>query len=99
MIAVKVHQSYRTVVALCDSSLIGKRLEEGKRELHVRESFFKEKEIDFDQAVKLISIQAREDATFNIVGHDAIKAALEAGLIDNESIATIQNVPFTLVLL
>lgn len=99
MISVKLHSSYRVVVAICDSNLLGRRFEDEKRQLELRESFFKEKEISFEEAVKLIQYHAREDSTFNIVGPNSIKAALDAGVIDHDSIATIQDVPFTLVLL
>jgi hypothetical protein len=33
----KVHQSYRDVVAICDSDLIGKKFEEGKRQLDIKQ--------------------------------------------------------------
>lgn len=99
MIAVKIHNASRRIVALCDSALVGKKLEQDKRQLEARASFFKEKELGFEEAVKLIKFQAREDATFNIVGHNAIKAAIEAGLIDQDGVDTIEGVPFTLVLL
>jgi len=98
MISIKVHQSYRTVVGVCDSNLIGKYFEEGKRQLDLRESFYKEKEVDFDEAVKIIQIQITEDATFNIVGSQAIKAAIKAELISEERVDKIDGVPFAMTL-
>ena len=99
MISVKVHKSYRTVVAICDSSLLGKKFEEGKKQLEVREGFFKEIEISYKEAVKLMEFQAKEDATFNIVGEYAVKAAKEAGIINSKGIGKISNIPYALVLL
>lgn len=99
MLCIKVHESYRYVVALCDSSLIGKKLEEGKRQLEVRESFFKKEEISHETAVKMLKEYALDDATFNIVGSRSIKAALEAGIIAKDGIAYIQEVPFALILI
>lgn len=98
MMYVKVHSSYRNVIAICDSILLGKKFEEGKRQLDVRENFFKGEEHTFNEVVKLIEINAHEDATFNIVGPESIKAAEEAGLITKENVAHIAKVPFTLVL-
>ena len=86
-------------MAVCDLDLIGKRFEEDIRQLEVRESFFKDKELSHEEAVKLMSMYTKEDATFNIVGEKSIKAAIEAGLITEDSIATIQNIPFALVLI
>ena len=98
MLCVKIHQSYRDVVAVCDSDLIGKKFEEGKLQLDVRQSFFKDQEVSYEQAVVLLKEYSREDATFNIAGPEAVKAALDAGIISKEGISTIQKVPFALVL-
>ena len=96
---VKIQKSYRYVVSICDSELVGKRFEEGKFQLDVKESFYKGEELPKDKVVELMQDMAREDATFNIVGKEAIKSALEAGIITKEAIGTIQGVPFSLVLL
>jgi hypothetical protein len=99
MISIKIHTSYREIVAVCDQSLIGKKLEEDIRQLDIRENFFQGEKYEFDKAVELLKKRAYEDATFNIVGSNAVKAALAAGIIAKEGIATIQDIPFALVLL
>ncbi|MEK6852586.1 MAG: DUF424 family protein [Nanoarchaeota archaeon] len=98
MIVVKVHHAYRDVIAVCDADLIDKKFEEGKRQIDARANFYKDKELNYEKAVKLMKEQAKEDATFNIVGKNSIKAALEAGIIAKEGIAKVQGVPFALVL-
>ena len=40
-----------------------------------------------------------EDATFNIVGKDAVEAAFKAGIITKDGIKKVQGIPFSLVLL
>lgn len=99
MICIKIHNSYRSVVALCDSELLGRRFEEGKRELFLRENFYKEEEKDLDTIVSIIKNQMREDAIFNIVGEESINAALKAGLITERNIDSIDNIPFTMTFL
>jgi len=99
MLVAKIHSSRRIIVAICDSNLVGRKLEQDIRELNVRENFFKDIELSYTQALDLIKKYAREDATFNIVGHNAVKAALEAQVISKDGVATIQGVPFALVLL
>ena len=37
---VNIIKTYRDVVAICDSKLLGKKFEEGKFQLNVKESFF-----------------------------------------------------------
>ena len=99
MICVKVHKSYRNVVALCDSDLVGKKFEEGIKQLDLRENFYKEKELDESEAAQLIKFQAKEDSTFNIVGQKSIALAEKLGIISSEGIMKIQNIPFALILL
>ena len=41
----------------------------------------------------------REDSTFNIVGEESINSALKAGIILEEGIKRINNIPFALVLM
>lgn len=96
---IKIHKSLRHVVAICDSNLIGKKFEEGKRQLDVRENFYSEKEVGREEAIKIMKAHAIEDATFNIVGKEATEAALEAGIINKKGIHKIKGIPFALVLL
>jgi hypothetical protein len=96
---IKIHKSCRTVVALCDSELLGKKFDEGKRQLDVRETFYKGDKVNEEQAVNILRIQAMEDATYNIVGKKSIDAALKAGIITKKGIAKIKDIPFALILM
>ena len=102
MISAKIYKSYRIVVAICDSNLIGKRFEEkfekGIKQLDIRENFYKDEELSYEEAVELMKLQAREDATFNIVGKESVKAALESGIIDKSGIGKVDGIPYALVL-
>jgi uncharacterized protein len=93
---IKVHRSYRIIVAICDTDLLGKSFEEDIRQLKVNEHFFKGQEVPYTEAVEIIKKQMLEDASFNIVGKEAIKAAQEANLITKENITTIQGMPYAL---
>ncbi len=96
---VKIHNSYRDVVAVCDSNLIGKRLEEGKFQLNIKEDFYKGDEKTIDEVKDIIINFQEKDATFNIVGKNSVALAIEAGLISKESVKEIGGVPFVIVLL
>jgi len=95
---VKVHKSYRNVVAVCDSNLVGKTFEEGNFQIEVKESFFKGEEIQESGAIFIMKKMSIEDATFNIVGEKAVNAAIKAEIISEESVGEIQGIPFALVL-
>jgi hypothetical protein len=99
MHSIKIHRSYRNVIAIADLDLIGKRFEEGIKQLDVRESFYKDKEISKEDLIKLMQRQQKEDASFNIVGEKSVQAALEAGIINEDAIGKVNNVPFALTLL
>ena len=96
---IKIHSSYRNVVSICDAELVGKIFEEGKRQLDVRENFYKDKKVSKEEAIKILRVQSAKDSTFNIVGKKAIETAVEAGIINKDSVCTVQDIPFTLVLI
>ena len=99
MILIRIIKSYRDVVAICDSDLLGKRFEQGKFQLDVKESFFKGEETDEEKAIEIMKDMSKEDATFNIVGKKSINIALKAGIIEKDGIGKIQEIPFALVLI
>ena len=49
MFSIKITKSYRDVVAVCDSELLGKTFEEGNFHLNVKVDFFREKEVNEDE--------------------------------------------------
>lgn len=96
---VNVIKSCRDVVAVCDSDLIGKTFYNGEAQLDVKESFYKGEEVSTEKAIETMKFMALEDATFNIVGEEAVKAAKEAGIISEEDVNRIQNIPFVFILI
>ena len=96
---IKIQESYRHVVGICDKELLGKKFEQGNFQLDVKESFFKGKEVSEEQAIQIIQNMSIEDATFNIIGPKSTQLALKLGIINKKGIKTIDNVPFALVLM
>lgn len=95
---IKIHKSYRDAIAICDSELLGKKFAHGKMQLEVGK-FFEGEEKTEEEISEIMKDISKEDATFNIVGKQAVQVALKAGIIDKEGIIKIQGVPFALVLL
>lgn len=93
---IKIHKSYRTVVALCDTDLIGKYFEEGMRQLRMNPFFFQGEEKSATDIMLILKKQTQEDVSYNIVGKEAIAIAKKAGVIKNEHICTIQGIPYAL---
>jgi hypothetical protein len=107
-ILVKVHESYRLVVAVCDEDVFGRKLAEGKRVLDVSGVFFSSKDDSGEPDGKAMSSEdaeseivrcANEDATFNFVGRNSVELAKRLGLVKSEGVMEIDGVPFALVLL
>ena len=96
---IKIHEGYRRTVALCDSDLVGKTFEEGKKQIEIHPNFFKGKEKTKQEIIPLIKDLVKEDATFNIVGKESVQTALEAEIISENSILKIQDIPIALILL
>jgi hypothetical protein len=75
----KIHESLRNVVALCDNNILGKKFFEGKRQLDVRENFYKGEEIKEEKLIELLKIFRSDDAIVvedNIGKVDGIPFAL-----------------------
>lgn len=96
---IKVHNSYRQVVALCDKELLGKTFEDDVSRIEIKDHFFNGEEKTPEQVAEILTFHAAEDATFNIVGEKSINIALKLGLIQPEGVRRIQEIPIALSLL
>jgi len=96
---VKIHKSYRTIVAVCDAELLGKIFEEGKMQIDVSDAFYGGEKKTDKEVIELLKDSATEDATFNILGEKSVNAAIKAGIIDGKGIIRIQGIPHALSLL
>lgn len=96
---VKIHNSCRTVVAICDKDLLGKKISSENKQIDLTTTFFNGEEKTEREVREIIEDMRREDATFNIVGPKSCKIALEQGLIDSSCILQISGIPVCLILL
>lgn len=90
MISLKRHFSgSELLVAACDASLLGKRFSEGELTLEVSESFFGGERVSAGllvECLKLVTVA-------NLVGEEAVGAAIEAGYVDPDRVLVIGGVP------
>ncbi|MGZ4913502.1 MAG: DUF424 domain-containing protein [Halobacteriota archaeon] len=78
-----------TIVAVCDSELLGRTFCDGELHLSVNEEFFKgllASEHDVREALQSATIA-------NLVGKRAVDCGIDSGIIDNDYIITIEGVP------
>lgn len=95
----KIHKSYRDVVAICDMELVGKKFEEDKFQLDLKESFYQGNKLSEDEIIEIMKDLSKEDATFNIVGKKSVAAAIKAGIISEDGVKMIQGIPYALILI
>jgi len=86
----KIHKTEENIViAVCDENLIGKSFKEKNCKLEITERFFKGKRHGEKDVVEILKTVNNA----NIVGEKAIKAALKAGIIEEEGVMRIKGIP------
>ncbi|MBW3004713.1 DUF424 family protein [Candidatus Woesearchaeota archaeon] len=87
---VKVHKKdERTVVAVCDSDLLGKKFEQGELQLDLTSDFYKGTEMDEKEAGDLV----RNADIVNLVGKNSVKLGMQEGVIEEDHILEIDGIP------
>lgn len=93
---VKIHKKEnRTIISVCDKTLLGKKLEENGKQLDLTGDFYKGEEKSIEEIGDLI----RNADAINLVGEEAIKLGLEEGVIEQENIIKIKGIPHAQALL
>ena len=86
MLSVKIHKSGGdTLVACCDKEILGQTFTDGELDIHISERFYGGEHLSSEEFIKIL-----EQATIaNIIGEKSVKAAVEAGLVDESSVASV----------
>jgi hypothetical protein len=88
--SLKVHDSGDgTVVAACDSTLLGETVEEDGTVLHVKESFYDGDNTDITEIVDAMT----GCMTTNFVGENLIAALQDAGIVSEDEVRYVDGVP------
>lgn len=78
-----------TLVAVCDSELVGKVFIEGNLKIEVKESFYGTEEFEEKEVVNAL----KKATIANITGEKAVKLAIKIGIVDKERVLTISGCP------
>lgn len=88
---VKLHKKDgRTILAVCDSDLLGKKIENEKTTLDLTSTFYKGNDMEDIFVGDLM----RNADSINIVGKNAVKLAIQEGLIEEKEIKTVKDTPY-----
>lgn len=96
---IKIHNSYRMIVAICDNELLGKKFEEGNLQLDLTGTFFKGENKTDEEVLRIIIDALKEDATINAVGDKSCDFLVGIGVVKKDSIKKIDGVSFTMHLI
>ncbi|MHA1783881.1 MAG: DUF424 domain-containing protein [Candidatus Helarchaeota archaeon] len=83
-----------TVVAICDSNLMGEVLKEGRFKLEISNKFYGTKLFSLQECIQVL----KNSVNANLVGEKIITQALKMGLIHKDSILYINNVPHAMII-
>lgn len=88
---VKEHitQDGRLILAVCDSDLLGKKFEEGDRQLDLTSQFYKGAEMTEEEVLRMLP----KVCSMDIVGKKSIAFAEKYSLIDPARIMYIKKIP------
>ncbi|MEM0203625.1 MAG: DUF424 domain-containing protein [Archaeoglobaceae archaeon] len=78
-----------TLVAVCDSELVGKVFSEGKLRIEVKESFYGTEEFEEKEVVNAL----RKATIANITGEKAVNLAIKIGIVDKDRVLRISGCP------
>jgi hypothetical protein len=95
LIFLKIHKSENgDMVAMCDESLISSVISEGAIEINIRDysDFYKGDLVSKEDAAGMVD--PKTIYTANIVGEEAVSAAIEANVIDSGSVKRAGSVPY-----
>jgi len=83
-----------TVVAICDSDLMGEIFKEGRLKLEVTEKFYGNKLVKLKDCVEIL----KNIANANIVGKKIVDTAVKLGLVHEQSILYVDNIPHAIII-
>lgn len=77
------------MVAVCDCDILGKKVREGAIVFNVSKDFYGGERVCPDAAIDLL----RKATVANLVGREAVKCGIEAGLVHEDAVITIEGIP------
>ncbi len=82
-------QGKNVVVAAADEEIIGKEFRENNKKLSVSNSFYRGELLEIEAAVEIL----KKAKNLNIVGQKIVDAAIDAKIIHELAVLTIQGIP------
>lgn len=92
---IKIHGTGDSkVVAICDESLIGKKLSNKDIGIEVTEMFYKGKKINTKELKKII----KNEKNVNLIGKETVTCAIEENILNTDNIIWFGDIPHTIIM-
>jgi len=85
-------QGEKIVIAAADEEIIGQEFQEENRKIFVSDLFYRGDLLEIEEALKIL----KSARNINLVGQNIVSAAVEARIIHEFAIITVQGVPHAL---
>jgi len=82
-----------TLINICDASLIGRTLSEGKLKMHISRDYFGGQLVDDSQALRMM----KDSSIISLAGEKAVEIAVSNNLGHKEAVKIIEGVPFLMI--
>ncbi len=82
-----------TVLNICDSELLGKKIIQDELNIHVSERYYGEKLVEKEEAKSLL----KNSSIINMVGKETVSLSIELGIGSENGVKTISDIPFLIV--
>lgn len=89
MIVKKHISSGKLVLAVCDKDILGQKIEENDLQLDLSSDFYKGKEITDEELERLM----KRSYIVNVAGKKGIDFFIKKGILDEDAVMKINNVP------
>ncbi|MHA1402221.1 MAG: DUF424 domain-containing protein [Candidatus Helarchaeota archaeon] len=83
-----------TIVAICDSNLMGKTFQDGPLKLEVNERFYGTNRVSLQEGINGI----KQGTNINLVGEAIITEAINQGILSKYAIIEISGIPHAIII-
>jgi len=87
---VKIHDNLKgRVVAICDSDLLGKTLEDENFRIDVSKNFYGGDLADEPKVIQMLE----KERNLNLIGKNIVELCIKLGIISKENVIFVNNIP------
>ena len=89
-----ISRNGNTMLNMCDSELLGKTISDGKIVMKINKNYYHNEFVEKEEAIELL----KGSNNINLVGNNSISLSLELGIGAKQSVKTINDVPFLIII-